>query len=281
MAKTADVDEGFAGRLQKAMDRLHYRAGELADLLNLSAAHMSQMLNGRRSPSDRTLQAASEFLGVRSRWMSHGEEPMLATPNLVSPEDAKLVSDLRTLSPEVQKPLRDLVAALTAASESVRGEPAAVRQVSEPPASDVTVYDLVELRKRGETRVVRLVGDVAALSDPSVAYEDRQGGELADIEIPLAVWCPNCQVVRVRGDSMQDDGLLDGYLLVVKPSEFGAPGRDVVAWTEKHGMVVKRYGGQRRGIIHLESRGDGIPISGKAGAEVQVRAIVEHVYRER
>ncbi len=51
----------------------------------------------------------------------------------------------------------------------------------------------------------------------------------------------NCYLLRVRGDSMIDDHILDGDMVLVRKIEFAKPGQTVVALVDGREATLKRY----------------------------------------
>lgn len=145
-------------------------------------------------------------------------------------------------------------------------------------ALGVTAAQLADV----EPRMVRLVGYVAAKEDSAhVAFEDRLGDE---VEVPAELAEDGCSVVRVEGSSMADAGIPDGADLLVCAVELGEYERGdvVIASTPCAGQVVKRYAGQKKGQITLESVGPGetitAPRAEEPGAEgITVQSVVRAV----
>jgi repressor LexA len=91
--------------------------------------------------------------------------------------------------------------------------------------------------ERRPSRHVPLVGDVAAGTDV-LAQENVE--ELVPVPVDL---CGEGELfmLRVRGDSMIDAGILEGDLVVVHTQEVAAPGDIVVAGIPGDEATVKRY----------------------------------------
>lgn len=84
--------------------------------------------------------------------------------------------------------------------------------------------------------------------------------------------------LRVRGDSMRDDGILDGDLLVVQKREEAGDGQTVVALVEGEATVKRLY--RQGGKVELRPANPQFsPIVAEAGA-VQVRGIVVGLLRQ-
>ena len=87
----------------------------------------------------------------------------------------------------------------------------------------------------GSVRAVPLVGQVAAGS-PILAAENIEG----TMSLPTEMTDDSAFLLRVRGDSMIDAGILDGDFVVVKQQETANNGDIVVAVMEDE-ATVKRY----------------------------------------
>ncbi len=61
----------------------------------------------------------------------------------------------------------------------------------------------------------------------------------------------NCYLLRVRGDSMIDDHICDGDMVLVRKAEFAKPGQTVVALVDGREATLKRYYPER-GKIRLQ-----------------------------
>lgn len=81
-------------------------------------------------------------------------------------------------------------------------------------------------------------------------------------------------LVRVVGDSMTGDGILDGDLVFVKQARSAPLGEIVVAWVPGSGNVVKRFGGDR--LISSNSTFTPIPLT----EDVVLQGCVTGVLRE-
>lgn len=98
----------------------------------------------------------------------------------------------------------------------------------------------IELKKKPELVETRttlpLMGEVAA-GTPIEAIENPE-----PIEVPASMLgARECFVLRVRGQSMIDDGIRDGDLIVVESAERAETGETVVALVGGGEATVKRY----------------------------------------
>jgi repressor LexA len=97
--------------------------------------------------------------------------------------------------------------------------------------------ELTPLAKpQSEEDGVPLMGEVAA----GFPIEAIENPEL--IEVPRnMIGHKNTFVLKVRGDSMIDDGIRDGDLIIVESRPSAQPGQTVVALIDGHEATVKRF----------------------------------------
>ena len=96
----------------------------------------------------------------------------------------------------------------------------------------------IEVTQRAAVRgaVVPLMGEVAA-GFPIEAIENPE-----PIEVPRQfVGAKETFVLKVRGDSMVDDGIRDGDLIIVESRRMAQPGQTVVALIDGLEATVKRF----------------------------------------
>jgi len=81
-----------------------------------------------------------------------------------------------------------------------------------------------------------LIGTIAA-GQPIEAIEDR-----TSISVPIEL-LPNlnCYVLQVKGESMIEDGILDGDFVIVERSFYPENGDAVVALLDNENATLKRY----------------------------------------
>lgn len=132
--------------------------------------------------------------------------------------------------------------------------------------------ELVQSDATARAVAVPLLGLVAA------------GTPIEPVETPETVTLPEellgrgeTFALRVRGDSMVDEGILDGDLLVVESRPHANDGATVVALVRGEATVKKLY--RQRGRVRLEpANARRAPIVARAD-EVQVRGVVVAVVR--
>jgi repressor LexA len=81
-----------------------------------------------------------------------------------------------------------------------------------------------------------LVGTIAA-GQPIEAIEHKEA-----LSVPLELLPHlNCYVLQVRGESMEDDGILDGDYVIVERNFYPKNGDVVVALLNNEAATLKRY----------------------------------------
>lgn len=137
---------------------------------------------------------------------------------------------------------------------------------------------LLSERERSGASVIPLLGTVAA-GEPieALAVPDR-------IEVPSSMTgTRRCYALRVRGDSMVDEGIFDGDYVIVEENPAPENGETVVALIEGTEATLKRLyrerddGGER---IRLQPANPEMePILLEAGKRVEVQGRVRGVLR--
>ena len=105
-----------------------------------------------------------------------------------------------------------------------------------------------------------LVGQARA-GHPEAAVEQ---GELLAIDAFLVANPSRTVLVKVRGDSMKDDGLLDGDFVVVERGRHAVPGDAVVAVVDGE-QTIKRLAKERERFV-LKPANDAYPVIRPQGA---------------
>jgi repressor LexA len=119
---------------------------------------------------------------------------------------------------------------------------------------------------------IPLLGTVAA-GRPIEAVEDKRG-----VEVPASMLGKGEHfVLRVRGDSMVDDGILDGDLVVVRRQETAENGDTVVALVGNEATVKRYY--LRKDHVELRPAHRGMASIRVAGDELMIRGKVVGILR--
>ena len=106
-------------------------------------------------------------------------------------------------------------------------------------ARSVEIIEPNFLREHNAKKNTLMVRGVIAAGHPIEAVEDATGEEMPMAEV---FGCkPNSFMLRVKGESMIDDHIMDGDLIVVEEREIANNGDIVVALDELGQATLKRY----------------------------------------
>lgn len=119
-----------------------------------------------------------------------------------------------------------------------------------------------------------LTGRIAA-GRPLEAVEDRETISLADFTRGH-----NNFVLKVKGESMQDDHILDGDYIVVEQTQVANPGEIVVALVGEDEATVKRFYREAGGKIRLQPANSSMAPMIVSGADVKIQGRVVGVLRK-
>ncbi len=154
--------------------------------------------------------------------------------------------------------------------------PPTLREISEHIHTKGTVsairhLDALELkgyiqRREGSSRSITVIGRSSTVSvpiigkvkagPPSLAYEDIEGYCNVD---QSWVHDKGCFFLRVDGNSMIGDHILDGDLALIRPQETANDGDVVVAMIDDEATLKRFYRDEKLGRIRLEARNPKYP----------------------
>jgi repressor LexA len=133
--------------------------------------------------------------------------------------------------------------------------------------------EVVPQRKRQAAVELPLLGVVAAGRPIEVIEENEK------VSVPESLVRRQASfVLRVRGDSMRDDGILDGDLIVVESRPSAESGETVVAVLNGE-ATVKRFHRERQGKIRLQPANDQMAPIVVSEREVEIRGVVVALVR--
>jgi repressor LexA len=142
--------------------------------------------------------------------------------------------------------------------------------------------EVMELPKPVRTQVIErhssvelpLAGRIAA-GRPLEAIEDKESISLADFARGS-----NTFVLKVKGESMRDDHILDGDFIVVEPTQVANPGEIVVALVDDEEATVKRFYRESGGKVRLQPANSTMSPIVVNGANVKIQGRVIGVLRK-
>jgi repressor LexA len=130
---------------------------------------------------------------------------------------------------------------------------------------------LVPVEERRARFTLPLMGNLRS-GCPIEAPEQREDLNLADL-LPVG---KNCFALRVRGDSMIDEHIADGDLVIVEKRQDAQDGETVVVVLENGEAAIKKYCGDRNRNRLQSSNGGGKPMLANGP---DIRGIVVGVLR--
>lgn len=123
----------FSERVTRVVKESELNQTEFATKIGISQQYLSQICNGRKNPSDRTISDICRIFDVQEDWLRHGLEPMRAARSREE-EIAELVGSALNGSSDFKKAvikmicsrtddeLKALEAALLAVYENIKKE---------------------------------------------------------------------------------------------------------------------------------------------------------------
>jgi len=133
----------------------------------------------------------------------------------------------------------------------------------------------VRLRRKAAARpfVLPLLGRIAA-GRPIEAVPGADEIDLSEFFV-----APNRFVLRVAGDSMVEDGILDGDMVIVEWRETADNGAIVVALIDGQEATLKRLQKNRDGSVTLRAANSTMPPMRYAADRVRVQGVVVGQFR--
>jgi len=131
-----------------------------------------------------------------------------------------------------------------------------------------------DAQEKSSGRVIPILGRVAA-GRPILAQENRLGSLTVDSS--LARW-KDSYLLKVRGESMQGAGILDGDLVLVKPQSDADSGEIVVALVDDE-ATVKRLIKKTGGALLMPENPAFEPIAITRHSSIQIIGKVAGVFR--
>lgn len=138
-------------------------------------------------------------------------------------------------------------------------------------ADELGGYQVAE-HSSTSTRTVPIIGIIRA-GEPIEAFEDKT----ASLQIPNLPNSYDFYSLRVSGDSMKDDGIFDGDIVVIKKQSSAENGQTVVAIIDDNRATLKKLYREKNGFRLQPSNQNMLPFYRD---EVEVRGIVWSIVRD-
>lgn len=250
-----------AQRLRRVREELRLSQGQFARLVGMAQQSLSLLESGKNQPSRGTVELLAARFGVLSRWLLEGEGPPWAKRWQVRTQ--KLGSTVAWYRDLLKRDVADVAAAIDVDQLEIRlveegrmlPSPELLELLEEelgiPPGHieetakqfEKDEEDRDKFAKEAEADYGRgrlpIVGTIAA-GRPLEAIEIR---ETLDITELLLGQEPREKffALRVRGDSMEADGIRDGDIVIVERRAEPKAGEVVVALVRQSEATLKRF----------------------------------------
>jgi repressor LexA len=137
----------------------------------------------------------------------------------------------------------------------------------------VQLPERIEAPQTPKMVTIPFYGRIAAGAPLEAINEDAE-----TVFVPPEFAVGDCYALRARGDSMIEDGILDGDLLIIRHCREAEQGQTVVALVDGNSATVKRFYRRGQSII-LEPANQRLrPLTLRA-AQVEVQGVVQAVLR--
>jgi SOS-response transcriptional repressor LexA/DNA-binding XRE family transcriptional regulator len=275
----------LADRVRQVRTELRLNQRDFARLLGVIQAAVSHLESGRnQTPSGTTIELLESRFGVRRPWLVKGDgEPWslgwrkraetfgrsvaafrkikkrdieeLAEKLKLDPLDLRLVEEGRLLPPP------DLLDAL---EEELRVAPGAIERFAEGVTRDSEAP-----AAPSKPALLRLVGTIAA-GRPIEALEEH---DVLDFDTDvLGARRDVVYALRVRGNSMVEDGIHDGDIVVVEPGREPRNGEIVVALVDGEATLKRLHRRTEKKVWLVAADGETLPVEVDA-RRLEVRGV--------
>ncbi len=137
-------------------------------------------------------------------------------------------------------------------------------------ASQASVVDIGTRRSNG----LPLAGTIAAGRPIDAVQTDEY------LEIDQKYGDDGCYALKVKGDSMIEDGIYDGDYVIIKPNPSPRNGEVVVALLEDGSATLKRFFKEKNGFRLQPANSEMQPIFVEAASDLQIQGSVVGLFRK-
>ena len=106
------MESTFADRLTIVVKDSRLNQTEFASKISISQQYLSQLCNGKKNPSDRTISDICRIFDIQEDWLRHGLEPM-RSPKSREEEIAELVGSALIGSNDFKKAVIRMICSRT------------------------------------------------------------------------------------------------------------------------------------------------------------------------
>lgn len=137
-------------------------------------------------------------------------------------------------------------------------------------SSQASVVDIGTRRSSG----LPLAGTIAAGRPIDAVQTDEY------LEIDQKYGDDGCYALKVKGDSMIEDGIYDGDYVIIKPNPSPRNGEVVVALLEDGSATLKRFFKEKNGFRLQPANSEMQPIFVEAASDLQIQGSVVGLFRK-
>lgn len=207
-----------------------------------------------------TLAELATALGLKNRMTVHQHVAALKKKGLVHWE------------PGLNRSLRVLTEGLKHLDESLSALHAV--ESEQDPEEPVTKRAVVPFAKTGRSSGIPMAGAIAA-GQPIDAVESRDF-----LEIDSQYSDAGCFALKVKGESMIEDGIYDGDFVIVKPNPSPGNGEVVVALLDDGSATLKRFYKERGGFRLQPANSEMEPIFIDGNQSLTIQGTVVALFRK-
>ena len=202
---------------------------DLASAAGINNSYLSRIENGERRPSPKILKKFSEIL-------HYPYDELVVTSGILSEEFVRSTPAAHMATPDsTTVALQQLIGALQRQAPQVAGLLGSMGPLGQGALTrrPIPVFDTVPAGLLKEANVVE-------------AYEDIEKLVLAEDELAFD---PRAFALVVKGDSMDDAGILDGDVVIVSPNTPVGPGEVGVVQINRRTTTVKKIYIEEKGVL--------------------------------
>ncbi|HEY9679722.1 MAG TPA: transcriptional repressor LexA [Drouetiella sp.] len=155
-------------------------------------------------------------------------------------------------------------------SLKVVGEAVELLQKSKAPAATNNVVEMSSRKPNG----LPMAGTIAAGQPIDALQTDEY------LEIDKRYTDEGCYALKVRGDSMIEDGIYDGDYVIIKPNPSPRNGEVVVALLEDGSATLKRFFKEKTGYRLQPANSEMAPIYVEKQNDLQIQGSVVALFRK-
>ena len=100
------------------------------------------------------------------------------------------------------------------------------------------------------------------------------------VEVPSSMCGKDLYALKVKGDSMKDDHIIEGDIVIIDGKKTPVSGDIVVALIDDYETTLKRYFPEKDGMIRLQPANDAFRPIEIEGERVRIQGVLRGIIRE-